>query len=42
MTDIALFVVITTICLMMGWLIATSKMSIKERNEMLNDEEMWP
>lgn len=40
--DNYLFIAIILILGVAGYLIATNKMTDSERDEMLNDEEMWP
>jgi hypothetical protein len=37
-----LFLVIVAVCGIFGWMLDTADVSDQERNEMLNDEELWP
>lgn len=41
-SDNYLFVFIILILVVTGYLIATNKITDEERDEMLNDKEMWP
>jgi hypothetical protein len=41
-SDNYLFILIIFVLAITGYMIATSKITDKERDAMLNDEEMWP
>lgn len=41
-SDNYLFIFIILLCTLTGYLVTTNKVTPKERDEMLNDEEMFP
>lgn len=41
-SDNYLFIFIILLCTLTGYLITTNNISNKDRDEMLNDKEMWP
>jgi len=41
-SDNYLFIFILLLCTLTGYLIITNRVTPEERDEMLNDKEMWP
>jgi hypothetical protein len=41
-SDNYFFIFIILLCTLTGYLITTNNISDKDRDEMLNDKEMWP